>query len=400
LFAATEKAVWMSFDDGGHWQSLQLNLPHTSMRDLIVHDQDLIVATHGRSFWILDDIGPLREFAGNGAHRQPMLLKLVAAVRARRSTGTDTPIPPDEPAGRNPPDGAVIDYFLPQAAKGAVTIEVLDSNGTVVRRAASTDPVGFTHEERARELIPSYWIRQPRAVATGAGMHRYVWDLHYSAPRAAKRSFPISAVPFDTPQEPLGPLAIPGNYRVRLQIGPRRSEQSLTVLADPRVNIAQQDYLAQFALAQDLAKALDESSRKLLQVRSLRAQLKMLKPLQGELIAARAKALDEQLELLLQSAAGAAPGAQDSGTPRGLERVNGEIASVYEQVQAADAAPTQAQQSAAQKLSKDWQALAAAAANIWREQLASLNQALSAARLPALRDDDSASDEGESNDEE
>jgi photosystem II stability/assembly factor-like uncharacterized protein len=400
LFAATEKAVWMSLDEGAHWRSLQLNLPHTSMRDLVIHDQDLIVATHGRSFWILDDIGPVREFAGNGAHQLPTLLKPSAAVRARRSTGTDTPIPPDEPAGRNPPDGAVIDYFLPQAANGAVTIEVLDSHGSVVRRAASTDPVGFTNEERARELIPSYWIRQPQALAKGAGMHRFVWDLHYSAPRAAKRSFPISAVPFDTPQEPLGPLAIPGTYRVRLQVGARRSEESLTVLPDPRVSIAQQDYVAQFALARDLAEALDASTKRLLQAKSLRSQLKMLESGHGEPIAAGAKALDEQLEALLQSGAGAATSAQDSGAHRGLERINGEIASLYEQVIAADAAPTQAQLSAAQNLSKDWQALAASSERIWREQLSSLNQALSGARLPPLRGDDAASDEGESNDEE
>jgi photosystem II stability/assembly factor-like uncharacterized protein len=399
LFAATEKAVWMSFDDGGHWQSLQLNLPHTSMRDLIIHEQDLIVATHGRSFWILDDIGPIREFAGSGAHQQPTMLKPSAAVRARRSTGTDTPIPPDEPAGRNPPDGAVIDYFLPQAAKGAVTIEVLDSQGAVVRRAASTD-AGFTNEERARELIPSYWIRQPHALATGAGMHRFVWDLHYTAPRAAKRSFPISAVPFDTPLEPSGPLAIPGTYRVRLQVGPRQSEQSLTVLADPRVSIAQQDYAAQFALAQDLAKALDASTRTLLQTKSLRSQLKMRKPGQAEPIAGLAKALDEQFQTLLESGADAAASAPDSGAHRGLEHVNGEIAGLYEQVLAADAAPTQAQLSAAQNLTQNWLALAAFSAKIWREQLVSLNQALSGAHLPALRADDSASDEGESNDEE
>ena len=116
LFAATERAVWMSFDDGEHWQSLQLNLPHTSMRDLVVHNQDLIVATHGRSFWVLDDIGPLR--AAVNAASAVTLLQPSPAIRARRSTGTDTPIPPDEPSARNPPNGAIIDYYLPQAAKG------------------------------------------------------------------------------------------------------------------------------------------------------------------------------------------------------------------------------------------------------------------------------------------
>jgi hypothetical protein len=394
LFAATEKAVWVSFDDGEHWQPLQLNLPHTSMRDLVIHDQDLIVATHGRSFWILDDIGPLREFAGNASHKEVTLLKPSPAVRVRRSTGTDTPIPPDEPTGRNPPDGAVIDYYFPQAVKGTVAFEILDSHGIVVRRVASTDPVLFSEEERARELIPAYWIRQPRTFTTAAGMHRFIWDLHYTTPRAAKRSFPISAVPADTPQEPLGPLAVPGTYRVRLQVGSRQWEQPLTVNPDPRVGIGQQDYAAQLTLAQELAEALDASTAKLLQVKSLRKQLKSLS-LSQEAIAAPAKALDQQLEALLESAASP----QAGGARRGLERVNGDIASLYAQVASADAAPTPVQRSAAEGLSKDWQSIAGSSAKIWQGDFAALNQALTKARLPILRGD-AQPDEGESTDEE
>jgi hypothetical protein len=362
------------------------------MRDLVIHDQDLIVATHGRSFWILDDIGPLREFTRNGSHKEVALLKPSPAVRARRSTGTDTPIPPDEPTGRNPPDGAVIDYYLPQAAKGTVAIEILDSSGMVVRRAASTDPIGFSEQERARELIPAYWIRQPKQIGTAAGMHRFIWDLHYTAPRAAKRSFPMSAVPADTPQEPSGPLAIPGAYRVRLQIGSRRWEQPLTLRPDPRVGIGQPDYVAQLTLAQSLGGALDASTEKLLQVKSLRKQLKLLGTLRQEAIAARVTALDQQLQKLLESPA------QDSGASRGLERVNGDITSLYEQVANADAAPTQAQQSAAMSLFKDWQTIGASSAKIWQD-LASLNQALAQARLPILHSDAQESEEGESTDE-
>ena len=393
LFAATEKAVWVSFDDGERWQSLQLNLPHTSMRDLAIHDQDLIVATHGRSFWILDDLGPLREFAGHVSHPDVVLLKPSAAVRVRRSTGTDTPIPPDEPTGRNPPDGAVIDYYLPQAAKGTVAIEILDSSGMVVRRAASTDPAGFSEQERARELIPAYWIRQPKPIGTAAGMHRFIWDLHHTTPRAAKRSFPISAVPADTPQEPSGPLAIPGTYRVRLRIGSRQWEQPLDIRPDPRVGIGQPDYVAQLALEQGLGGALDASTEKLLQAKSLRKQLKLLGTSHQETIAAQVTALDQQLQKLLESPA------QDSGARRGLERVNGDMAGLYEQVVNADAAPTQAQQSAAMSLIKDWQTIAASSAKIWQD-LASLNQALAQARLPILHGDSQESDEGESNDEE
>jgi photosystem II stability/assembly factor-like uncharacterized protein len=388
LFAATEKSVWISFDDGDHWQSLQLNLPHTSMRDLIVHDQDLVLATHGRSFWVLDDIGPLRATVDG---KTPVtLLKPSPAVRVRRSTGTDTPIPPDEAAGRNPPNGAVIDYFLPQTPKEAVAIEILDANGAVVRRVSSTDKSPITEAERDKELIPQYWIRPFKALATSAGMHRFVWDLHESTPRAARRGYPISAVPHDTPQEPSGPPAIPGSYRVRLEIGKQHWEQPLAVTADPRVSAAQQDYVAQFTLAKRLAEALDASSGKSQEIKSLRAQIKALHA--GQL-QNQAKELDERFDSLMDH------GTSASGS-RGLERVNGEIQSLYTQVLEADAAPTRVQQTAADSLFKEWQSLAGAAAKISQDGLQPLNESLKRAKLPLLRSDLAAPEEGDSDDEE
>ncbi len=389
LFAGTERAVWMSDDDGDHWRSLQLNLPHTSMRDLIVHNQDLILATHGRSLWVLDDIGPLR--AAVDAKTPATLLKPSPAIRARRSTGTDTPIPPDEPSGRNPPNGAVIDYYLPQPAKGAVSIEILDANGAPVRRVSSTDAIGFSATEREKELIPQYWIRQPKALETTAGMHRFVWDLHGTTPRAVRRGFPISAVPGDTPQEPLGPVATPGVYRVRLEVGGQHWEQPVTVMPDPRVNIPSQDYAAQHALAESLAHALDASTARDQEIKALRAQIKALHAPQQ--VAAQAKDLDEHFDSLMEHGVNA-------NAQRGLERVNGEILSLYVEVGNADAAPTRAQQAAAGALSQEWQALDAAAAKIDQDDLVPLNQALKRAKLPALRSDAAAPEEGESTDEE
>src|SRR5207245_1042819 len=138
LYAATERAVWVSFDDGGDWRQLQYNLPHTSMRDLLVHGDDLIVATHGRSFWVLDDVAPLRELAAaNG--KLPMLFKPADAWRVRRSENTDTPLPVDEPAGENPPDGAIIDFILPQDVHGRVTLEIAKVNRVVVQKYSSVD---------------------------------------------------------------------------------------------------------------------------------------------------------------------------------------------------------------------------------------------------------------------
>jgi photosystem II stability/assembly factor-like uncharacterized protein len=388
LFAATERAVWMSFDDGDHWQSLQLNLPHTSMRDLIVHDQDLILATHGRSFWVLDDIGPLRTDLGNAT--AVTLLKPSAAIRVKRSTGTDTPIPPDEPSGRNPPNGAIIDYYLPQAAKSAVVIEIQDTNGVVLRRVSSTDTSGVTEAEREKELIPQHWIRSFKALATTSGMHRYVWDLHCTTPRAVRRSYPISAVPHDTPQEPLGPSVAPGTYRVVLEIGKHHWAQPLTVAADPRVNVGQQDYGVQFALAKDLAEALDASSAKAQEIKSLRAQIKTL---HAARLQTQAKELDEHFDSLMDH------GTNATGT-RGLERVNGEILSLYTQVLEADAAPTRAQQTAADSLLKEWQLLSAATTKILQDDLKPLNESLKRAKLPMLRTDAAAPEEGESSDEE
>jgi hypothetical protein len=361
------------------------------MRDLIVHDTDLILATHGRSLWVLDDIGPLRVQVDA---KTPMtLLKPAPAIRVRRSTGTDTPIPPDEAFGRNPPDGAVIDYYLPQTAKGALKIEILDSSGTVVRRVSSTDAVGFSAEERAKELIPQYWIRQPSALAISQGMHRFVWDLHGMTPRAVRRSFPISAVPQDTPQEPQGPLAAPGLYRVRLEAGGHDVEQSVTVLADPRVTIPAQDYTAQHVLATSLAEALDASSAKAQEIKALRAQIKALRAPQAQSLEAQAKELDEHFDSLMDHGVNAA-------STRGLEKVNGEILSLYTQIENADAAPTRAQQSVGESLLREWQALSMAATKISQQDLAPMNQALKRAKLPALRSDAAAPGEGDSGDEE
>src|SRR6185295_6606912 len=181
LFAGTETGVWVSFDDGGHWQPLQLNLPHSSMRDLWIHDRDLIVATHGRSFWILDDISPLRQATATAAG-DDVLFTPSPAIRARQSTYAETPIPPDEPLAQNPPSGAVIDYYLAPRSSGIVTIEILDATGKVLRTFASDDPPELTPEELRTQLIPPSWSRLSRNPETSAGMHRFVWDLYYEKP--------------------------------------------------------------------------------------------------------------------------------------------------------------------------------------------------------------------------
>ncbi len=379
LFAGTETAVWASFDDGEHWSSLQLNLPHTSMRDLAVHDQDLVLATHGRSFWVLDDISPLRQFTPALLAGPATLLAPAPALRVRRSTGSDTPIQPDEPTGRNPPSGAVLDYFLAEGQAGPLSIEVLDASDAVVRRVTSEDAPPMTPPELERELIPRYWIRMTPPPATGAGMHRWIWDLHYAAPHTVRRGFPISAVPGDTPLEPEGPLASPGTYRVRLRIGDHVSETTLRLGPDPRVTIPAADYAAQLALAQRLAGGLDRSTEALLEARSIRAQVKeRLERAHGEL-ALNLQALDKHLEGLIESSG--------EGLPQrlGLEKVNGRLATLYEQVTGVDAAPTAAQATDAELALAAWQELLDPWQKLRRNELAAVDRGVRAAHLAPLR---------------
>ncbi|PYT21219.1 MAG: hypothetical protein DMG57_39370 [Acidobacteria bacterium] len=159
LFAGTERAVYVSFNDGDDWQSLRLNMPATAIRDLVIHDDDLVVGTHGRSFWILDDISPLRELSAKKAESDARLFRPRLTYRVRRNQNTDTPLPPEEPAGQNPPDGAIIYYSLTSAPEEPVTLEILDAAGKLVRRYSSADKP----EPIEKDLnVPTYWVRPPR----------------------------------------------------------------------------------------------------------------------------------------------------------------------------------------------------------------------------------------------
>jgi photosystem II stability/assembly factor-like uncharacterized protein len=254
LYAATENGAFVSFDGGNRWQSLQLSLPHTSVRDLIIHGNDVVVATHGRGFWILDDVEPLRELARtplSGVH----LFTPERAYRVRRSTNTDTPLPPEEPMGENPPDGAIVDYALASPAS-RVVISILDGNGRLVRRYASNDipPPPIPHLDK-----PVYWERPFTRPATGIGMHRFVWDLREPPPRSLEQDLPISAVPHDTPRVLEGPLVVPGRYAVRLEVDGRALERPLEITMDPRVAISQRDLEVQYQLARQLTAMIDRT---------------------------------------------------------------------------------------------------------------------------------------------
>jgi photosystem II stability/assembly factor-like uncharacterized protein len=386
LFAGTETAVWVSFDDGDHWQSLQLNLPHTSMRDLWIHDDDLIVATHGRSFWILDDITPLRQITPSLAQVNAVLFAPATAIRVRRDTNTDTPLPPDEPAGQNPPAGATIDYVLTQPATGPVTLDVLDATGALVRHYSSDDKPPTTHAEMEKTVgVPLYWLRPFKSLSAAPGMHRWLWDLHYPPPKTGEHEYPIAAVPHDTVAHPLGPRAAPGQYTLRLTVNGRSYGAPLEVKMDPRVSVTQAGLEQQFHAETDLAAMMDSGFDAAAIATSLRDQLARLAGQTNSPVAQSAAATQSKLKPTLEAektAPGAAPNA--AAPPPTLPQVNSQLAALYGAVDNADAAPTDSQSKALAAVTHDFTDVMARWNQFKTVDLAAFNKQLHNAGLPPL----------------
>ena len=390
LFAGTERTVYVSWDDGGHWQSLQLNLPPTSIRDLVVHNDDIVVGTHGRSFWILDNITPLRQLSEQSTKGAFYFFKPQLTYRLRRNNTTDTPLPPEEPAGQNPPDGAMIDYWLKDAASAPVRIEITDERGNLVR---SFDSVGKPEPVNEKDFnVPMYWVRPPRTLSAAAGMHRFIWDLTYPAPEVLTRDYPISAIYRDTPLYPLGATVLPGKYMVSFSNsgGKIVVKQPLEIRMDPRVKTTAEDLHRQFELDRKIADALHKDYEALQQVRGLRAQLKVLAehgPSKNAKLAAIAKTAAE-LE------AKAAPIEGEEGdyatrylsTPEGrsLARLNGGLNALVSALDSADAAPTTQQSAMFGELTKALEEQLSAWALLKSKDISELNEKLKKAGLPLL----------------
>ena len=242
LFASTERAVYFSIDDGGHWQSVRLNMPATSVRDIIVKDDDLVAATHGRGFWILDDITPLRQI--DGRTPDTMLFKPTTAWRVRWNTSSDMPWPKEEPTGQNPPDGAIIDYYLKATTSDPVTLTVKQQDGRVLRRYSSADPVPPIPDPPSAPW-PIYWYRPAHPLSTQAGMHRFLWDVHLQPLGAGAAAggglgavptqLPIQAIPYNSPTAATTPWAAPGTYTIELTVEGKTYSQPIVVRQDPRV---------------------------------------------------------------------------------------------------------------------------------------------------------------------
>jgi hypothetical protein len=309
------------------------------------------------------------------------LFKPAAAYRVMRDTNTDTPIPPDETTAKNPPDGAIVDYFLAQPAEGAVKIEILDGQSKVVRRYSSTDKPQLTEEDLAKQLIPLYWVREQKALATTAGMHRWVWDLHYAAPVSTRYDYPIAAIPGDTPRLPLGPSVLPGRYTVRLTVDGHTFTEPLIVKMDPRIRTSHEGLVQMFQMQTRLAEMMTESSQALLEARPAHEQLQKLAGQASGSVANAISSFDKKLSALLGGGGFFAP---PSPKPT-LGRVNGDASTLYAEAGRADDTPTTAQLSATVETEKAF----AEVSKLWKElksvDLPALNKQLHGANLPEIR---------------
>ena len=382
LFAGTERAIYVSFNDGDSWQSLQLNLPATSMRDLVIHNDDIVVGTHGRSFWILDDITPLRQLNEQIAAARAFLFKPGIAYRVRRNVNTDTPLPPEEPAGKNPPDGAIIDYTLQSAAPAAVKLQILDASGKIVRAFSSTDKPEATTEELGKELnVPLYWIRPPQILSDAAGQHRFVWDLRTPPPASLRHEYPISAIVHDTPRLPVGPAVMPGVYTVKLEVAGQTFSQPLEIKMDPRITAPVDQLDQQFRLASRICDAMNSTFASLAQVRAVRSQLRDLahQAPKGE-IADAIRALEEKVAPFEEAAAGSGPAAHQQT----FAQLNSQFAQLLAVVDGADAAPTQTAQDTIGDLQRSLTTLQTQWDDLKAHDINTLNDQLRRANLPTI----------------
>ena len=340
----------------------------------------MIVATHGRAFWILDDMTPLRELSASLA-ASDHLFTPAPVYRIQRDTYTDTPLPPDEPAAENPPDGAIIDYYLANASSAPVTLEILNANGKLVRKFSSDDKPPASESELKKQLIPLYWLRPFQALSAEAGMHRWVWGLHYPAPDSPRHSYPISAIPHDTPRYPLGPTVLPGSYTARLVVNGKSYSARFTVNMDPRVKISNVDLQKKFELETQLAALLRETSSPVMQVDALRKPLEKLSQQATGAALDAVKNFQNKLNEIAGQAAGFLAPPTEAVT---LNRVNGQIAVLYGAVWQADAAPTMAQSEAATSVEHDAKQVMQRWEGLKISDLPTLNRALHDANLPEV----------------
>ncbi|MBV8553079.1 MAG: hypothetical protein JOY54_17420 [Acidobacteriaceae bacterium] len=327
LFAGTEFGVYVSFDDGDQWLPLQLNLPVTSIRDLAIHNDDLIAGTHGRSFWVLDDIASLREISAQPAADDVRLYKPATAIRMSSDGFVGTPLPPDDPQAGNPPIGAYIDYYLPGAASTPVILEVLNANGKPIRHISSQDK---PPAPSANLPIAPRWVPKPQTLGTEPGMHRFIWDLRFG------RSGDNTTADSDDSDEEtwVGPLVLPGSYTVKLSVGGHTYTQPLRVVMDSRIHATPADLAEQFHWARRAFDDMVQARESVLQLKALQTSLDKLRGQIGS---------DQQRLLASVSAAkdksGAILDGGKEGPEKGLQSASRSLTIVLSAIESADRTP-------------------------------------------------------------
>jgi photosystem II stability/assembly factor-like uncharacterized protein len=371
LFAGSERAVYVSFDDGMHWQSLRLNMPATSIRDLVIKDDDLVVGTHGRGFWILDNMTLTRQLSQQSLEAGNILFAPPVAIRVRWNQNTDTPIPQEEPAGENPPDGAIIDYSLKNDAN-AIKLEILDSKGKPVRSYSNHDTLYAIPPNQ----VPPYWIRPQQILSGTAGSHRFIWDLHYD-PLNVPPAYPIAATYQNTAPDPTSPWVMPGVYTVKLTVDGKSYTHSLQVKMDPRVNTATADLQKQYDISLKAYTLRKQILNVVDSIQQLRNQIRLLSQSASGTVSDKLKLADTQLASFVTRDA--------ASKEENFEKVNGELATIFNILQETDEPPTSQLIMASEEAMTAVSPLMNKWINFKKTQLLSLNEQLKSSGLPVLK---------------
>jgi photosystem II stability/assembly factor-like uncharacterized protein len=384
LYAGTETQVYVSFDDGDHWQSLRLNMPAASVRDLTVKGDDLVAATHGRGFLVLDNVTPLRQIAAQTEAKlsaaNAYLYAPQTTLRIRNDMNPPTPWPPDMATGDNPPDGAMIDYYLGSNTSGPVTLQILDGHGAVITEFKSTDPVPPLDP---RYPDPTLWARTPRVLSADPGQHRFLWNMHYpDVPGMSTGPDAEAAIPHDTPAVSSAPWVMPGTYTVRLMAGGESLTEPLTIVMDPRVKTSRFDLEQQFNLSHTMYDEMLQATRALHEITVLRDQLDSPN---SKVSHAAAQDLEAKLRKIAGGDEGEGGGRRGGPSgPATLDSVRTQLARLEHSIGNADAAPTTSQTAGAAEIAKPLPGLLQQWNQLKATDLKAINEQLRKQNLPLL----------------
>jgi photosystem II stability/assembly factor-like uncharacterized protein len=381
LFLGTESSMYVSFDDGDNWQSLRLNSPTTSYRDIVVKDNDLVVGTYGRSFWILDDLSPLRQVSTSlgSAH----LFAPGDAIRVRRNVNQDTPMPPEVPHALNAPPGALIYYYLGVKPASDVTLDITDSTGFLVRHYTSAE---MKADKEELQPIPDFWKEVPKPLPAEVGTNRMNWDLRYENPPALAHEYDISATPYLTPASPQGPLVPPGTYNVTLTVDGQKMTQKVTVKNDPRSPGSARDIREQHELQMDLYLGDIEAMKGLNETKDLKDKIAEIE--KGKVSKETTAALDALTEKISKiGGSGSHMPAyvfMASTSPANFGRIQGDTVSYLAKMEFGDLVPSQPVRTAVLAIVKDLKSLEKSWKEVQEKDLKTVNAMLAKENLAQL----------------